>query len=218
MLEMIQIKKYFKGKTVLDGISLQVTDGEIVGLLGSNGSGKTTIFRILCGVYQADEGSIRIDGIPLELYKGKIGYVIEERNLYPGITVWEQLLLTGKLKGMKKGKPEEEISQWLEVFEIDRYKYWKICGLSKGNQQLVQIIGGLLGNAKVVVLDEPFNGLDTENSKKLIRVLREYAKGRNILVSMHQYEYVPYLLDRYYVMEEGKMTEEVVQTVTECSL
>ena len=172
-LEVKDLHKSFGGTEVLHGISFSVESGRALGLLGRNGAGKTTTIRILMQVFAANKGTVTLDGVPFSTKKIGIGYLPEERGLYPKKTVTEQLMYLAQLRGMKKAEAAKAVKHWLERMGVEQYASRKLETLSKGNQQKVQLAATLVHNPPVIILDEPFSGLDPVNSQVLKDVIQE---------------------------------------------
>ena len=172
-LEVRNIRKSFGEKEVLHGISFEVESGNALGLLGRNGAGKTTTMRILMDVFKSNNGEILLDGKPFEPAKQKIGYMPEERGLYPKRIVQEQMVYLAKLRGMSKAEAVKSSEKWLKKLEIEEYANRKLETLSKGNQQKVQLAATLVIEPDIIILDEPFSGLDPVNSQILKDVVNE---------------------------------------------
>lgn len=190
-LEVINLKKSFGDKEVLHGISFSIESGKALGLLGRNGAGKTTTIRILMDVFHANEGSILVDGKPFRTKDFRIGYLPEERGLYPKKGVLEQLMYLAQLRGSSRADAKEQSMRWLKRLEVDEYAQRKLETLSKGNQQKVQLAQTLVCNPDLVILDEPFSGLDPVNSQILKDVIREQIQdGKLVIFSSHQMSYV----------------------------
>ena len=186
-LEVRNLKKSFEGNQVLHGISFEVESGSALGLLGRNGAGKTTTIRIIMDVFKADEGEVYLDGKIFNPKKHLIGYLPEERGLYPKKTVLEQIVYLTRLRGLSKKEAVDNAKKWLKRLEIDEYTNRKLETLSKGNQQKVQLASTLACEPEIVILDEPFSGLDPVNSKILQDVVTEVInEGRIVIFSSHQ--------------------------------
>ena len=166
-LEVKDIRKTFGDKEVLHGINFAVESGRALGLLGRNGAGKTTTIRILMDVFHANSGEILLDGKRFIQSKHQIGYLPEERGLYPKRTVLDQMIYLAALRGMKSREAKESAMKWAKRLEVDEYVARKLETLSKGNQQKVQLAATLVCNPEIVILDEPFSGLDPVNSQML---------------------------------------------------
>ena len=164
MLKLENVRKTYGSLVAVDNLSFSVKNGEIFGLLGENGAGKTTTFRMIMGLLEPDKGKITLDGKKID-YKvtDKIGFVTEERSLLTKLTVKEMIEYYGVLKGMSETDIDKKLDYWLEKFEITEYKNKKIKELSKGNQQKIQFISAIINDPKLLILDEPFTGLDPIN-------------------------------------------------------
>ena len=205
MLTVKHITKYYGDNKAVDDLSFTVKNGEIFGLLGENGAGKTTTFRIIMGLIDATEGEVLLDGEKINYnLTDKIGFVTEERSLLTKLTVFEQLKFYGVLKGLDERKVEKDIDKWLEKFEITDYKNRKIKELSKGNQQKVQFISAIINNPKLLILDEPFTGLDPINVKMMKEAIYELQKkGTSIIFSSHQMEYIEDFCEKLVILVKG---------------
>ena len=187
LLEIRNINKSFNNVHVLKNVSFSATTNNTLGLLGRNGHGKSTTMRIIVGILSSDSGEILIDGTKLSSSKFKIGYLPEERGLYQKITVLEQMIYFAKLKGMNSSDAKKEALNLLNKLEISEHAKKKSSILSKGNQQKVQLAIALLNNPDIIILDEPFSGLDPVNGKILKDLIEENAKlSKIILFSSHQ--------------------------------
>lgn len=159
MLQVKNITKYYGDNLAVDNLSFTVKDGEIFGLLGSNGAGKTTTFRIIMGLLDSNSGSVTLNGKKIDYnMTDQIGFVTEERSLLTKMTVREQVIYYGRLKGLSESEILKRLDIWLEKFQITDYKNRKIKELSKGNQQKIQFIAAVINNPKLLILDEPFTG------------------------------------------------------------
>ncbi len=163
-LEIKDLRKSFSGNEVLHGISFSVESGKALGLLGRNGAGKTTTIRILMDVFKSDSGEILLDGKPFIPKNHQIGYLPEERGLYPKKKVTEQIVYLATLRGISKKEAKENTKKWLTRLGVIEYENRKLDTLSKGNQQKVQLAQTLVCNPNIVILDEPFSGLDPVNT------------------------------------------------------
>ena len=205
-LEVKDIRKSFGEKEVLHGICFQVESGKALGLLGRNGAGKTTTIRILMDVFHADSGEILLDGTKFVPAKHQIGYLPEERGLYPKRTVMDQMVYLACLRGMRTKEARENAVRWLERLEVGEYASRKLETLSKGNQQKIQLITALAHHPQVVILDEPFSGLDPVNAMLLKDVVKEeIAKGKIVLLSSHQMSYIEEFCDHIAILNGGKV-------------
>ena len=205
-LEVREIRKSFGEKEVLHGVNFAVESGKALGLLGRNGAGKTTTIRILMDVFHANSGEILLDGKPFVPKDNSIGYLPEERGLYPKRTVMEQMIFLAKLRGMKSAKAKENAMKWLKRLEVDEYANRKLETLSKGNQQKVQLAATLVCDPEIVILDEPFSGLDPVNSQILKDVVNELiAIGKIVIFSSHQMSYVEEFCDNIAIINQGEV-------------
>ncbi len=206
MLELKNVTKYYGDFKAVDNLSFKVKDGEIFGLLGVNGAGKTTTFRMIINLLDKNEGTILLDGKPIDYsITDKIGFLTEERSLLLKLTVLEQAIFYGTLKGLDKKCIEERLDVLLERFHISEYKNRKIKELSKGNQQKVQFITAILHEPKLLILDEPFSGLDPINVEEFMKMINELKnKGTSIIFSSHRMEHVELFCDELVILVHGK--------------
>ncbi len=206
MLKVENIYKNYGSVQALNGLSFSCDDGEIFGLLGENGAGKTTTFRIIMGLISANKGTVTLDGNPIDYTKtDSIGFVTEERSLLTKLTVEDQARFYGALKNMSEDEVEKALDYWLERFEILAYKTRKIKELSKGNQQKIQFICAIMNHPKLLILDEPFTGLDPLNVKMLKEAIYDLKKeGCMIIFSSHQMEYIEEFCDKLVILVKGK--------------
>ena len=205
-LEVRNLKKSFGEKEVLHGISFSVKSGSALGLLGRNGAGKTTTIRILMDVFKATEGSVLLDGKPFAPREYQIGYLPEERGLYPKKTVSEQLIYMGMLRGLSQKTAKENTERWLSRMGVSQYAKQKLETLSKGNQQKVQLAQTLVCEPDIIILDEPFSGLDPVNSQILKDVIREQIeKGKLVIFSSHQMSYVEEFCEEIAILNHGEV-------------
>lgn len=203
-LEVEGLVKSFDGNEVLHGISFSISSGKALGLLGRNGAGKTTTIRILMDVFKANAGTIKMDGKPFKAKDYKIGYLPEERGLYPKKRVDEQLIYLAGLRGLSKSQAKENLQKWLKRLHIEDYEKRKLETLSKGNQQKVQLAQTLMCNPDIVILDEPFSGLDPVNSQVLKDVVMELIKdGKLVIFSSHQMNYVEEFCEDIVILHHG---------------
>ncbi|WP_195244495.1 ABC transporter ATP-binding protein [Clostridium celatum] len=206
-LEVKNLRKSFSGNEVLHGISFSVESGKALGLLGRNGAGKTTTIRILMNVFNGDSGEILIDGNPFKPINHQIGYLPEERGLYPKKKVSEQILYLASLRGISKKEAKENLKKWLKRLGIDEYENRKLDTLSKGNQQKVQLAQTLVCNPEIIILDEPFSGLDPVNSQILKDVVNELiADNKLVIFSSHQMSYVEEFCEDIAIINKGNIT------------
>ena len=205
-LELKNIDKAFGDKQVLKGVSFTAESGKAFGLLGRNGAGKTTSIRILMDVFKANAGEVLIDGKPIDYKKIQIGYLPEERGLYPKKIIIDQLSYFAQLKGMTKKDAVVAVDAWLERLGMTEYRNKRLDTLSKGNQQKIQLVTALAHNPDIVILDEPFSGLDPVNAMLLKDVVKEQiAKGKIVLFSSHQMSYIEEFCDSIAIINAGKV-------------
>lgn len=210
MLKVENVTKYYEKHKAVDNLSFTVGDGEIFGLLGVNGAGKTTTFRMIIGLLEPTEGKVFLDGKPIDYsVTDKIGFLTEERSLLTKLTVKEQVIYYGVLKGMKESDILKELDIWLERFHIPEYKERKIKELSKGNQQKIQFISAVINNPKLLILDEPFTGLDPINVEMFMDAIKEFKKrGSSIIFSSHRMEHVEMFCEKLVILVKGKSVLE----------
>ena len=204
ILELKNIEKSFGEKKVLTGVSFKAEGGKAFGLLGRNGAGKTTSIRILMDVFPANSGEVLIDGQPINYNKIGIGYLPEERGLYPKKIIIDQLTYFAELKGMSRKAAVQSIDYWLGRLGMTEYRNKKLETLSKGNQQKIQLITALAHDPDIIILDEPFSGLDPVNAMLLKDVVKEQiAKGKIVLFSSHQMSYIEEFCDSIAILNNG---------------
>ena len=204
VLELRNIEKSFGDKKVLTGVSFKAEGGKAFGLLGRNGAGKTTSIRILMDVFPANSGEVLIDGQPIDYNKIGIGYLPEERGLYPKKIIIDQLTYFAELKGMSRKEAVKSIDYWLDRLGMTEYRNKKLETLSKGNQQKIQLITALAHDPDIIILDEPFSGLDPVNAMLLKDVVKEQiAKGKIVLFSSHQMSYIEEFCDSIAILNNG---------------
>lgn len=205
-LEVKDITKSFGETNVLKGISFSVESGKALGLLGRNGAGKTTTIRILMDVFHADSGEITLEGKPFEPRKVQIGYLPEERGLYPKRKVLEQMIYLAMLRGVSRKTASANAKRWLERLEVSQYQDRLLETLSKGNQQKVQLASTLVCDPEIVILDEPFSGLDPVNSQILQEVVQELIRdGKIVIFSSHQMSYVEEFCEDIVIINHGEV-------------
>ena len=206
ILEIKDLHKSFGEKEVLHGISFQAESGRALGFLGRNGAGKTTTIRILMDVFHADRGEILLDGQKFVPQKYRIGYLPEERGLYPKRRVMDQMIFLASLRGISEKQARQNAKRWLERLEVEAYADKKLETLSKGNQQKVQLASTLVHDPQIVILDEPFSGLDPVNSQILKDVINQLiAQDRMVLFSSHQMSYVEEFCDQIVIIHNGSV-------------
>jgi ABC-2 type transport system ATP-binding protein len=203
-LELLNIEKSFGDKKVLTGVSFKAEGGKACGLLGRNGAGKTTTIRILMNVFPSEGGQVLIDGKPIDYNKTKIGYLPEERGLYPKKIILDQLIYFAQLKGMSRIDAIKAIDYWLNRLGMTEHRTKRLDTLSKGNQQKIQLITALAHDPDIVILDEPFSGLDPVNAMLLKDVVKEQiAIGKIVLFSSHQMSYIEEFCDSIAIINKG---------------
>ena len=206
ILELKNIEKSFGEKKVLTGVSFKAEGGKAFGLLGRNGAGKTTSIRILMDVFPANSGEVLIDGKPINYNKVGIGYLPEERGLYPKKTIIDQLTYFAELKGTSHKAAVKAVDYWLERLGMMEYRNKRLDTLSKGNQQKIQLVTALAHDPDIVILDEPFSGLDPVNAMLLKDVVKEQiSKGKIVLFSSHQMSYIEEFCDSIAILNAGKV-------------
>lgn len=206
MLEVKNLTKTFGDYTAVDDLSFQIPNGKILGLIGQNGAGKTTTFRLVLDFLTADRGEVLWDGQPIGSKDYDIiGYLPEERGLYPKVSIQEQLIYFAALRGKTKKEIEPKIDEWMEKFQVKGKKTDKVKSLSKGNQQKVQLIATLIHEPKLVILDEPFSGLDPVNAD-LLRdgIIELKSKGSSVIFSSHNMDNVEKICDSLIMLRNGQ--------------
>ena len=205
ILEFINVEKSFGAKKVLEGVNFTAKSGVAKGYLGRNGRGKTTSLRILLDIFKPDKGQILLDGKKLDHKKVKIGYLPEERGMYDGVGLVDQLTYFGMLKGMKKKAAQTEAKKWLEYFDLKDDKQ-ALKTLSKGNAQKIQIIQSVMNDPDILVFDEPFSGLDPVNVSKLKEIINNFIKrDKLVLFSSHQMPVVETFCEDVHILEKGEI-------------
>ena len=208
-LTLRNITKTFGSNTVLDDINITVGAGSAYGLLGRNGAGKTTTIRIVMGVFPADSGEVLIDGVRVSKSGARLGYLPEERGLYPKQKIITQMAYIGQLRGMTKHDATQSALRWLARLEMHSHAEDKLMTLSKGNQQKIQLATALIDNPDIIILDEPFSGLDPVNARMLKDVVNELvSENRIVIFSSHQMSYVEEFCDTIAIMGTGKILLE----------
>lgn len=205
-LQLTDVTKIYGDYTAVDRLNIEVGQGEIFGLLGANGAGKTTTMRMVLGLIYPDDGSILYNGqkFSTELTK-RLGYLPEERGLYPKVRVSDQILYLAGLKGMSRKDADASLKQWLERFGVPEYYNKRVEELSKGNQQKIQFIAAIIHNPDILVLDEAFSGLDPVNVELLKDTVKELRdNGATILFSTHRMEHVEELCRNICILHKSK--------------
>ena len=206
ILELKNIEKSFGEKKVLTGVSFKAEGGKAFGLLGRNGAGKTTSIRILMDVFPANSGEVLLDGKPIDYNKVGIGYLPEERGLYPKKKIIDQLTYFAELKGLSAKEAVKAVDYWLDRLGMMEYRNKRLDTLSKGNQQKIQLVTAVAHDPEIVILDEPFSGLDPVNAMLLKDVVKELiAKGKIVLFSSHQMSYIEEFCDSIAILNAGKV-------------
>ena len=207
LLEVKNLRKDYASHTAVDDISFVIPQGSVFGLLGPNGAGKTTLLRMITGIFYPDQGEILFDGRPFDPQNDihSIGYMPEERGLYKKMKVGEQALYLAQLKGMREKEAKEKIKYWFDKFDINGWYNKKVEELSKGMQQKVQFISTIIHQPSLLILDEPFSGLDPINSNLIKQEIFDLSRnGTTIIFSTHRMEQVEEICDRIMLVNKGK--------------
>ncbi|MED4206052.1 ABC transporter ATP-binding protein [Neobacillus mesonae] len=205
-LKLRHVTKRFGQFTAVNDLSLEIPESEIFGFLGANGAGKTTTFRMILGLLDPSAGEISWDGLPLNYSTSHlVGYLPEERGLYPKLKVRDQIVYLSRLRGMQKTEALKELRFWLKTFKVPEYENKKVEELSKGNQQKIQFIAAVIHKPRLLILDEPFSGLDPVNVEQLKNaVLTLKENGTTIVFSSHQMHHVEELCEHLCIMHKGR--------------
>ena len=200
------INKSFGQLHVINDLSMEVKEGSIFGFLGPNGAGKTTTMRMILDIIRPDSGSITWNGKDMrEIPRHNLGYLPEERGLYPKVEVQEQLVFLARLNGLSRSAALEQLGEWLERFEIPQYRNVKVEELSKGNQQKIQFLATILHDPLILIMDEPFSGLDPVNANLLKEAFLEmHRRGKTMIFSTHQLEQVEELCEDVLIIDQGR--------------
>lgn len=199
------VNKSFGNKHVVDNISFELKKPGVFGLLGTNGAGKTTTIRMILGIIKKDSGEITWNGKTVTRGNVNFGYLPEERGLYPKSTVYDQLVYFANLKGLDKKEADEAVRYWLDKLNLMEYINSPAEKLSKGNQQKVQFVTAMLHNPDLIVLDEPFSGLDPVNTEVLSNIMKELvSKGKYIIMSSHQMGVIEEFCSDLVILNRGK--------------
>lgn len=207
MLEVKNLKKTFGDLTAVDSVDFSIPGGTILGLIGQNGSGKTTTFRLILDLLHPDQGKVLWNDKPLSKSEyNQVGYLPEERGLYPKVTIEKQLVYFAQLRGKSKKEIEPHIDEWMEKFKVKGKKTDKVKTLSKGNQQKIQLISTLIHDPKLIILDEPFSGLDPVNADLLEKgIMEAKERGASIIFSSHNMNNVEELCDHLVMLRDGEV-------------
>ena len=210
MLKITNLTKQFKRIKAVNNISLEVQKGDVYGFLGPNGAGKTTSIRMIMGIIKPDKGNIKLNGLDInKIDRKKLGYLPEDRGLYQKQNLSEILYYFACLKGLEKKDSKNRANLWLERFNLDDQRGRKVEELSKGNQQKIQFIIALLHDPHLIILDEPFTGLDPVNQILLKEVIKEkQEEGKTIIFSTHQMEQVEKLCNNICLINKGHILLE----------
>lgn len=204
-LKIDNVVKSYSGKVVVDKLSLEMDKPGVFGLLGTNGAGKTTTIRMILGILKKDSGEITWNGKKVERKNVNFGYLPEERGIYPKTEVYDQLIYFAELRGMNKKDAEDSIASWAKKLEVEQYLQMTAEKLSKGNQQKVQFMTAILHDPELIVLDEPFSGLDPVNTEILKNVIIELVnKGKYIIMSSHQMSSIEEFCTDVVILKSGK--------------
>lgn len=204
-LKLENVSKKFVGKQVVDNISFEVNKLGVFGLLGTNGAGKTTTIRMLLGIIKKDSGEITWNGKMVERKSVNFGYLPEERGVYPKTKIYDQLMYFAKLKGMSQKDADEAIKKWAKVLKVEEYIPMTAEKLSKGNQQKIQFMTAIIHNPELIVLDEPFSGLDPVNTEILKNIMIDLVKeGKYIIMSSHQMASIEEFCTDILILNKGK--------------
>lgn len=199
------VSKTFVGKKAVDNISLILEKPGVFGLLGTNGAGKTTTIRMLLGIIKKDSGEITWNGKSVERKNVNFGYLPEERGVYPKTKIFNQLMYFAELKGMQKQEATNAINEWAKRLKVEEYLQMTAEKLSKGNQQKIQFMTAVIHNPELVVLDEPFSGLDPVNTEILKNIIIDLvAKGKYVIMSAHQMATIEEFCSDILILNRGK--------------
>lgn len=204
-LKIENVNKSYGTKKVVDNISFKMDKPGVFGLLGTNGAGKTTTIRMILGILKKDSGEISWNGKEVERKHVNFGYLPEERGIYPKTKIYDQMMYFAKLKGMKKEEADKAIRYWMKRLEVEEYMFMTAEKLSKGNQQKIQFITAILHDPELIVLDEPFSGLDPVNTELLKDVIMELVnKNKYIIMSSHQMSSIEEFCTDVVIIDKGK--------------
>ena len=204
-LKVQNVSKTFGEKLAVDNISFEVDKPGVFGLLGTNGAGKTTTIRMLLGIIKKDTGEITWNGKKVERKSVNFGYLPEERGVYPKTKIYDQLMYFAKLKGMSQKDADESIKKWAKILKVEEYLPMIAEKLSKGNQQKIQFMTAIIHNPELIVLDEPFSGLDPVNTEILKNIIINLVKeGKYIIMSSHQMSSIEEFCTDILILNKGK--------------
>mgnify|MGYP000633538054 FL=1 len=204
-LKIENVSKSYGDKKVVDNINIELNNPGVFGLLGTNGAGKTTTIRMLLGILKKDEGKISWNGKEVTRKNVNFGYLPEERGIYPKTKIYDQLMYFAKLKGMRKEEADKQINYWMKRLEVEEYKNMTAEKLSKGNQQKIQFITAVVHDPDLIVLDEPFSGLDPVNTELIRNIILELIeKQKYIIMSAHQMSVVEEFCTNILILNKGK--------------
>jgi len=199
------VSKTFTGKKVVDNISFSLEEPGVFGLLGTNGAGKTTTIRMLLGIIKKDSGEITWNGKKVDRKSVNFGYLPEERGVYPKVKIYDQLMYFAELKGMKRSEADKTINEWAKRLKVEEYMQQPAEKLSKGNQQKIQFMTAVIHNPELVVLDEPFSGLDPVNTELLKNIIINLVKnGKYVIMSAHQMATIEEFCSDILILNKGK--------------
>ena len=199
------VSKTFTGKKVVDNISFSLEKPGVFGLLGTNGAGKTTTIRMLLGIIKKDSGEITWNGKKVDRKSVNFGYLPEERGVYPKVKIYDQLMYFAELKGMKRSEADKAINEWAKRLKVEEYMQQPAEKLSKGNQQKIQFMTAVIHNPELVVLDEPFSGLDPVNTELLKNIIIDLVKnGKYVIMSAHQMATIEEFCSDILILNKGK--------------
>lgn len=199
------VSKTFVEKKAVKGISFSLNKPGVFGLLGTNGAGKTTTIRMLLGIIKKDSGEITWNGKKVDRKSVNFGYLPEERGVYPKVKIYDQLMYFAELKGMKKQEADAAIKDWAKKLKVEEYMQMPAEKLSKGNQQKIQFMTAVIHNPELVVLDEPFSGLDPVNTELLKNIIIDLVKeGKYVIMSAHQMSTIEEFCSNILILNKGK--------------
>ena len=199
------VSKTFTGKKVVDNISFSLEEPGVFGLLGTNGAGKTTTIRMLLGIIKKDSGEIKWNDKKVDRKSVNFGYLPEERGVYPKVKIYDQLMYFAELKGMKRSEADKTINEWAKRLKVEEYMQQPAEKLSKGNQQKIQFLTAVIHNPELVVLDEPFSGLDPVNTELLKNIIIDLVKdGKYVIMSAHQMATIEEFCSDILILNKGK--------------